>query len=98
MAWTRCCPRITRRAAGTRKASCWKRHAPGSACEATRAGVMPMRAAPAAEGEIPMKHLIIGNGPTGVIAAETIARNAPQDQVVLLGDEPEPCYSRMAIP
>ena len=45
-----------------------------------------------------MKHLIIGNGPTGVIAAETIVRNAPHDQVVLLGDEPEPCYSRMAIP
>lgn len=45
-----------------------------------------------------MKHLIIGNGPTGVIAAETIVGNAPQDQVVLLGDEPEPCYSRMAIP
>ena len=45
-----------------------------------------------------MKHLIIGNGPTGVVAAETIVRNAPQDQVVLLGDEPEPCYSRMAIP
>ena len=45
-----------------------------------------------------MKHLIIGNGPAGVIAAETIAGHAPQDQVVLLGDEPEPCYSRMAIP
>nr|WP_314628667.1 FAD-dependent oxidoreductase [uncultured Noviherbaspirillum sp.] len=45
-----------------------------------------------------MKHLIIGNGPAGVIAAETIARNAPQDRVTLLGDEPEPCYSRMAIP
>lgn len=45
-----------------------------------------------------MKHLIIGNGPAGVVAAETIIRNAPQDQVVLLGDEPEPCYSRMAIP
>lgn len=45
-----------------------------------------------------MKHLIIGNGPAGVIAAETIVGNAPQHQVVLLGDEPEPCYSRMAIP
>ena len=45
-----------------------------------------------------MKHLIIGNGPAGVVAAETIVKNAPQDQVVLLGDEPEPCYSRMAIP
>ena len=50
------------------------------------------------QGKSTMKHLIIGNGPTGVIAAETIARNAPQDQVTLLGDEPEPCYSRMAIP
>jgi NAD(P)H-nitrite reductase large subunit len=45
-----------------------------------------------------MKHLIIGNGPAGVIAAETIVGHAPQDQVVLLGDEPEPSYSRMAIP
>jgi NAD(P)H-nitrite reductase large subunit len=45
-----------------------------------------------------MKHLIIGNGPAGVIAAETIRKNAPHDEIVLLGDEPEPCYSRMAIP
>lgn len=45
-----------------------------------------------------MKHLIIGNGPAGVIAAETIVGHVPQDQVVLLGDEPEPSYSRMAIP
>jgi NAD(P)H-nitrite reductase large subunit len=45
-----------------------------------------------------MKHVIIGNGPAGVIAAETIRKHAPADRIVLLGDEPEPCYSRMAIP
>ncbi len=45
-----------------------------------------------------MKHLIIGNGPAGVIAAETIRKHAPADEIILLGDEPEPSYSRMAIP
>lgn len=45
-----------------------------------------------------MKHVIIGNGTAGVIAAETIRKNAPTDDIVLIGDEPEPPYSRMAIP
>jgi NADPH-dependent 2,4-dienoyl-CoA reductase/sulfur reductase-like enzyme len=45
-----------------------------------------------------MHHLIIGNGPAGVIAAETLKKQAPEDSVTLLGDEPEPPYSRMAIP
>ena len=45
-----------------------------------------------------MKHLILGAGPAGVIAAETIRKHAPLDEVVLLGDEPEAPYSRMAIP
>lgn len=45
-----------------------------------------------------MKHVIIGNGPAGVIAAETIRKNAPADDILLIGDEPEPPYSRMAIP
>lgn len=45
-----------------------------------------------------MKHVILGNGPAGVIAAEAIRRYAPADEVVLVGDEPEPPYSRMAIP
>ena len=45
-----------------------------------------------------MKHLILGNGPAGVIAAETIRKHAPADDIVLVGDEPEPPYSRMAIP
>jgi NAD(P)H-nitrite reductase large subunit len=45
-----------------------------------------------------MKHLIIGNGPAGVVAAETLRKHAPGDTVTLLGDEPSPPYSRMAIP
>jgi len=45
-----------------------------------------------------MQHVILGNGPTGVIAAEIIRKNAPNDAIVLVGDEPEPPYSRMAIP
>lgn len=45
-----------------------------------------------------MKHVILGNGPAGVIAAETIRKNAPADDIVLIGDEPGPPYSRMAIP
>ncbi|PIQ50440.1 MAG: FAD-dependent oxidoreductase [Comamonadaceae bacterium CG12_big_fil_rev_8_21_14_0_65_59_15] len=43
-------------------------------------------------------HVILGAGPAGVIAAETIRKLAPQDQITLIGDEPEPSYSRMAIP
>ncbi len=45
-----------------------------------------------------MKHLILGNGPAGVIAAETLRKLAPADEITLLGDETEPPYSRMAIP
>ncbi|MDO8904890.1 NAD(P)/FAD-dependent oxidoreductase [Hydrogenophaga sp.] len=45
-----------------------------------------------------MHHVILGAGPAGVIAAETIRKHAPQDQITLVGDEGEPPYSRMAIP
>jgi NAD(P)H-nitrite reductase large subunit len=45
-----------------------------------------------------MKHVILGAGPAGVIAAETIRKHAPNDEIVLVGDEPEAPYSRMAIP
>ena len=43
-------------------------------------------------------HLILGTGPAGVIAAETIRKLSPTDAITLVGDEPEPPYSRMAIP
>ena len=45
-----------------------------------------------------MRHVILGNGPAGVIAAEAIRKYAPADDITLVGDEPEPPYSRMAIP
>ena len=45
-----------------------------------------------------MKHVILGAGPAGVIAAETLRKHAPHDDIVVIGDEPEPPYSRMAIP
>ena len=45
-----------------------------------------------------MNYVIIGNGPAGVIAAETLRKTDPSGNIVLIGDEPEPPYSRMAIP
>lgn len=43
-------------------------------------------------------HVILGAGPAGVIAAETLRKHAPADRITLVGDEPEVPYSRMAIP
>ena len=43
-------------------------------------------------------HVILGAGPAGVIAAETLRKQAPNDRITLVGDEAEPPYSRMAIP
>jgi NAD(P)H-nitrite reductase large subunit len=43
-------------------------------------------------------HVILGTGPAGVIAAETIRKLSPTDSITIIGDEPEPAYSRMAIP
>jgi NADPH-dependent 2,4-dienoyl-CoA reductase/sulfur reductase-like enzyme len=45
-----------------------------------------------------MRHVILGNGPAGVVAAETIRKADPDAEVTLVGSEPEPPYSRMAIP
>jgi NAD(P)H-nitrite reductase large subunit len=45
-----------------------------------------------------MHHVIIGAGPAGVIAAETLRKRDPAAEITLVGDEPEPPYSRMAIP
>ena len=43
-------------------------------------------------------HVILGAGPAGIIAAETIRKHAPTDSITIVGDEREPPYSRMAIP
>jgi NAD(P)H-nitrite reductase large subunit len=45
-----------------------------------------------------VKFIIIGNGPTGLVAAETLRRLKPEAEIALIGDEAEPPYSRMAIP
>ena len=45
-----------------------------------------------------MKHVILGNGPAGVIAAETIRKRSPEAEIVMIGSEESPPYSRMAIP
>jgi len=45
-----------------------------------------------------MRHVILGNGPAGVVAAEALRKLSPAATVTLVGDEPGPPYSRMAIP
>jgi NAD(P)H-nitrite reductase large subunit len=45
-----------------------------------------------------MKHVIIGAGPSGVIAAETLRKADPTSNITIIGDEPEAPYSRMALP
>src|SRR6056300_195389 len=45
-----------------------------------------------------MKHLILGNGPAGVIAAETLRKVDPTCEITMVGAEDAPPYSRMAIP
>lgn len=45
-----------------------------------------------------MKHVIIGSGPAGVVAAETLRKSDPAADITLLCGEGEPPYSRMAIP
>lgn len=45
-----------------------------------------------------MKHVIVGAGPAGVIAAETLRKVQPDADIRIIGDEPEPPYSRMALP
>ena len=45
-----------------------------------------------------MRHVIVGAGPAAVVAAETLRRVAPASEIIVLGDELEPPYSRMALP
>lgn len=45
-----------------------------------------------------MQHVIIGTGPAGVVAAETLRSLDPTASITMIGNEPEPPYSRMAIP
>jgi len=45
-----------------------------------------------------MRHVIIGTGPAGVLAADTLRGLDPDATIVLIGDEPGQPYARMAIP
>jgi NAD(P)H-nitrite reductase large subunit len=45
-----------------------------------------------------MHHVVIGAGPAGVTACDTLRQLDQGAQITLIGDEPEPPYSRMAIP
>ncbi len=45
-----------------------------------------------------MNHVIIGAGPAGVIAAETLRKLDQQSKITIIGDEQYPAYSRMALP
>ncbi|HHI82166.1 MAG TPA: NAD(P)/FAD-dependent oxidoreductase [Rhizobiales bacterium] len=45
-----------------------------------------------------MHHVILGAGPAGVTAAESLRKYNPGAQITLVGGEPEPPYARMAIP
>ncbi len=45
-----------------------------------------------------MRHVILGNGPAGVVAAEAIRKTDPEAEITMIGDELEPPYARMALP
>jgi NAD(P)H-nitrite reductase large subunit len=55
---------------------------------------------PAAEasGDDGARYVIVGAGPAGVIAAETLRAADPAGDVLMVNGEPGPPYSRMAIP
>ncbi len=45
-----------------------------------------------------MNYVVLGAGPAGVTAAETLRSADPNANITLIGGEPEPPYSRMALP
>ena len=45
-----------------------------------------------------MDYVILGSGPAGVTAAETLRQYDKNSRITMVGGEPEPAYSRMAIP
>ncbi len=45
-----------------------------------------------------MNHLILGAGPAGIIAAESLRKISPSDSITIVSDESHPPYSRMALP
>src|SRR5690606_35319439 len=72
-----------------------------STCRPDRRRPAPVHAAGVRPGRHrirDMQHVIIGAGPAGVDAAETLRRLSGDADIRLTGEEDEPPYSRMAIP
>ena len=44
------------------------------------------------------RFVIVGNGVAGTTCAETLRKNDPDCQIILLGDERWPLYNRVALP
>ncbi len=57
-----------------------------------------MAATAEAAGDDGARYVIVGAGPAGVIAAETLRAADPAGDVLMIAGEPGPPYSRMAIP
>ena len=53
---------------------------------------------PASKGIVLMNYVVLGAGPAGVTAAETLRSVDPSATITMIGGEPEPPYSRMALP
>jgi len=58
----------------------------------------PSGMAAEASGDDSARYVIVGAGPAGVIAAETLRAADPAGDVLMIAGEPGPPYSRMAIP
>jgi NAD(P)H-nitrite reductase large subunit len=48
--------------------------------------------------DAPQRHVIIGNGIAGTMAADTLRRGDPNCSIVLISDEPYTLYNRVALP
>ncbi len=57
----------------------------------------PLEEASSATGSA-YRYLVVGAGPAGVSVVENLRRHDKDGSILLLGGEPEPPYSRMAIP
>jgi NAD(P)H-nitrite reductase large subunit len=72
--------------------------APAAAAKAPKTTVETMATMAESSGDDGARYVIVGAGPAGVIAAETLRAADPAGDVLLIAGEPGPPYSRMAIP
>lgn len=65
---------------------------------AAKASRKPAAKKPAKGKSLKADYVIVGAGPAGVAACETLREQDPEGSIILLSGEAEPPYSRMAIP